>query len=267
MSRPPLASNRPDRAAALRAERAALLEVCELLDESQWQAASKAPGWSVRDVVAHMGSGCHSIFTPSALKVLRSKDIETTNDDFVAQRRSWNTADVVTEYRVWSARVATLAGAISRIPLARAPMPLAELGSFPAALLLGGAMTFDHHTHLRHDILPAFDLPDPGTDANRMGVVVEWMLAVLHNQLNSAQPSWLTRPITLELRGAGGGAWTIGREGVRIANSQRTDTRITAAVSEFPEWATKRCEWQGRAVDVSGDEGYAATVLDHINIV
>ncbi|MEH3139280.1 MAG: maleylpyruvate isomerase N-terminal domain-containing protein [Mycobacterium kyogaense] len=267
MSRPHLTTARLDRAAALRAERTALLEVCEHLFESQWLTDSKAQGWTVRDVVAHMGSGCHGIFTPSALKLLRSNDIEATNDDFVAERRSWPTADVLNEYRTWSSRVVTLTAAISRTPFSRTPMPLAELGSFPAALVLGGAMAFDHHTHLRHDILPALDLPDPGTDANRMGVVVEWMLAVLHNQLTSARPSWLTRPVTVELRGDGGGAWTISRDGVRIADSHGTDTRIMADVRAFPEWATQRCAWRDRAVDVSGDESYAATVLDHVNIV
>ena len=31
-----------------------------------------------------------------------------------------------------------------------------------------GALVFDHHTHLRHDMAPALGRPVPGTDANRM---------------------------------------------------------------------------------------------------
>jgi hypothetical protein len=46
----------------------------------KWRTPSAAPGWRVQDVVAHLGSGCHSLFTPVSLKLLRSRDIERTND-------------------------------------------------------------------------------------------------------------------------------------------------------------------------------------------
>jgi len=79
----------PDRIAACRRERADVLAFCRDLDTAEWQRDSAARGWRVQDVLAHMGSGCRVLFGPAALKVMRSNDIERTNDDFVDVRREW----------------------------------------------------------------------------------------------------------------------------------------------------------------------------------
>ena len=60
-------------------------------------------------------------------------------------------------------------------------MRLAELGRFRVGQLLY-AIVFDTHTHLRHDIAPALGRTVPATDAGRMAVVLEWMMAVLSNE-------------------------------------------------------------------------------------
>ncbi len=145
--------SRSDRVAALRRERAELIRFCRGLNDAQWRTPSKAAGWRVQDVVAHMGSGCHSTFTLASLKILRSNDIERTNDVSVDVRRNWTPTQTLAEYERWSRILTILAQAISPTPLANLRIPLAELGKFPAGLLLAGAMTFDHHTHLRHDIV------------------------------------------------------------------------------------------------------------------
>ena len=48
---------------------------------------SRAEGWSIADVVAHMGAGCHAMFGPAVVKILLADDIEQTNDQMVAIRR------------------------------------------------------------------------------------------------------------------------------------------------------------------------------------
>ncbi|HEY2096347.1 MAG TPA: maleylpyruvate isomerase N-terminal domain-containing protein [Pseudonocardia sp.] len=253
-----------DRAAALRREHAEIVRFCRQLGDEEWRAPSAAPGWRVQDVVAHLGGSCHAIFTPTSLKLLSSKDIERTNDVLVARRRDWESARV-----------------------------LGELGRFPAAVLLSSAFLFDQHTHLRHDIAPALGRPAPETDGPRMSLVLEWMFAVLGNQLRAARPPWLTRPISISLAGAGGGRWRIGVDGGVTAVDTAVDravdtavgpavgadvgtaagadrdsvTHIAGAAAEFPGWATLRAPWRERDVRIEGDEALGAALLDHMNVV
>ena len=188
-----------DRPAALRREHAEIVRFCRELGDDEWRAPSAAPGWRVQDVVAHLGGSAKAIFTPTSLKLLASNDIERTNDELVARRRDWAPARILAEFEQWGRRLATLAGALSRTPVAALPLPLGELGRFPAGMLLNSAFVFDQHTHLRYDIAPALGRPAPESDELRVAVVLEWMFAVLGNQLRTARPAWLDRPIAISL--------------------------------------------------------------------
>lgn len=245
-----------------------MLRFSRELDDTEWRAASRAPGWRVQDVVTHLAAGCRAVFTPAVLSIMRSRDIERTNDEFVDRCRDWPPRRTLAEYERWSARLATAAGVVGHGPVSRIPLPLAELGRFPAGLLLAGAMTFDHHTHLRHDMAPALGRPVPGTDAARMGTVLEWMFAVLRNQLRSADPSWLTRPLDVVLDGPGGGGWRVGPGPVVAAGvTGGAAATITCPATDFPEWATCRAAWRDRDVRISGDAEYAARFLDSVRVV
>ena len=235
--------NGPDRRAAFRAERADVLAFCNSLAPADWRMNSRAPGWSIADVVAHMGSACHTTFTPEALKIMRGDDIERTNNELVAAGRDRPPAEVLAEYRRWSRVFGAVVPTVGATPLGRFEMPLAELGRFPARLLTS-ALVFDHHTHLRHDMAPALGRPAPETDANRMAVVLEWMTAVLANELTADTPHWLDRPLALTLTGPGGGTWGVETSGaVTPGRTQPAAAHITAAAVEFPEWGTTRANW------------------------
>lgn len=256
-----------DRGRAFKAERAELLAFCAGLAPAEWRMNSLAVGWRLQDVVAHMGSACHAMFSPGSMRLMRGMDVEPANDVMVDVRRSWSAADVLAEYRRWSAVVAALFPVVVRTPLGGVEAPLADLGRFPARLLLG-AMVFDHHTHLRHDMAPAIDHPAPGTDANRMAVVLEWMMAVLSNQLRGARPSWLDRPVALTLTGPGGGSWLVGFDGsVAQGPTGAAAAQIHGVALEFPEWGTRRAGWRDRDVTITGDTDYGAAFLDVVNIV
>lgn len=257
----------PDRRAAFTAERADVLAFCDSLAPADWRMNSRAKGWSIADVVAHMGSSCHALFTRRAVTIMRGNDIERANDDLVAARRDRTPAEVLAEYRRWSTVFKALAPLAVAAPLARLEVPLAELGRFPARLL-PSALVFDHHTHLRHDMAPALDRPAPATDANRMAAVLEWMTAVLSNQLTAASPPWLDRPLALTLSGPGGGSWRVETTGaVTPGHSEPAAAHVTGVALEFPEWGTKRADWRDRDVTLSGDTGYAADFLDAVRIV
>jgi uncharacterized protein (TIGR03083 family) len=252
---------------ALRDERLQLLSFCRDLDGAEWQTPSAAAGWRVQDVVAHMGFASHVLFSPSALQFVRSKDIERTNDVMVDQRRDWPPSKVLTEYERWSRRMIGVMGLVSRTPLARIPTQLAELGRFQAGQLLS-AIVFDTHTHLRHDIAPALGRPAPGTDANRMAVVLGWMMAVLSNQLRAARPGWLDRPVSIALSGPGGGCWVVRPDGaVEPGSPDGTAAQTYGAAIEFPDWGTQRSGWRDRDVTIGGDAEYGARFLDAVNVV
>jgi uncharacterized protein (TIGR03083 family) len=255
-----------DRVNALRRERGDLLTLCEGLDATQWLSPSMAGGWTVQDVVAHIGSGCHAMFSPSIVKILFGNDIERANDAFVARRRAWRPERTLDEYRRWSHRVVATASFVARSPLGRITVPLAELGRFPLTQMMIGALVFDHHTHLRHDIAPALGVADPGTDANRMAIVIEWMLAVLANQM-VASPTVVDGSIGLVLDGMGGGAWTIHPGGDIRAGVTGSAVLIEASAVEFPDWGTKRCDWRDRQVQLQGDESLGTRFLDWVNVV
>ena len=51
---------------ALRAEREVVLDICARLGEADWQAGSGCPGWSVQDVISHLGAGYWMVVDPAA---------------------------------------------------------------------------------------------------------------------------------------------------------------------------------------------------------
>ena len=257
----------PDRKAAFRAERAAVLTFCESLAPADWRMNSRAAGWSIADVVAHLAAGCHAVFSRHALAVMRGSDIEASNEVLVDARRDRTPTEVLREYRRWSGVFGVVVPAVVGTAVGRAQMPMAELGRFPARLM-PSALVFDHHTHLRHDMAAALGRPAPPTDANRMSAVVEWMTAVLANQLSDTRPGWRDRPLSLTLTGPGGGSWRVDPSGaVTPGHTEPAAAHITAVAAPFPEWGTQRAEWRARDVTITGDVDYGARFLDVVDIV
>jgi hypothetical protein len=87
-------------------------------------------------------------------------------------------------------------------------------------------------------------------------------------------PPKVTRPLGLRLTGAGGGEWTIRpataaeEPTIEIVDGIGVDVAATVESSahDFVRWGTQRCDWRDCCV-VSGDQVYAADVLDTLNIV
>lgn len=256
-----------DRRAAFRAERGQVLAFCEPLTEAEWQTASRAEGWTIQDVVAHMGAGVHAMFGPAASKLLLGRDIEKLNDEMVDIRRGRPAAQILGEYRRWTGIFATVMPPVTATPLGALALPLSELGRYPLRLFLS-ALVFDTYTHLRHDMAPALGRTVPPATANTIAVSLEWMMAVLANQLLAARPGWLDRPLTISLTGPGGGLWRVEPSGAVVPGITASGASvITGSALEFPEWGTRRAGWRDRDVSISGDADYGATFLDELNVV
>jgi hypothetical protein len=154
-------------------------------------------------------------------------------------------------------------------------LPLGDLGTHPMAML-SNTMLFDNYCHLRNDILKPngpIDRPSPPRDEMRVRPTVEWMLAGMPWMSADALRDVVDRPLRLVLTGPGGGTWTITRgddstEGrVRVTEDATGDAAATIASSanDFVVWGTGRRPWRDYT-EITGDDAYAAAVLDAVKI-
>jgi uncharacterized protein (TIGR03083 family) len=261
------AADLPNMVAALRAEGAEMLNFTSSLTDDEWTAPSAAAGWRIADVVAHIGATARSFYTPAGLRPIFAASLEQVNEDPVDRRRDWTRAEVMAEYQRASRRATTLLDVVRRTPATRARVRLAELGRYPMGLMIGGALVFDHHTHLRHDMAPALDRPAPPTDTDRMRAVLTWMIAVLSNQVSQTPVARLDGRVALTLTGPGGGTWCIDQAGGLAPSNGAVAAHITAPALTFPDWGTQRSSWRDSDVTVTGDTELAARFLDAVNII
>lgn len=253
----------------LAAEREAVVTFCAELSDEQWAAPSAAPGWSVAEVVIHMTTLARALLTPSAAAILATRDLERLNDQLVDEKRSHTTRFVLPEFETWSRRGARALSVFTAPGLRRIQLPLGELGWYRLDLV-PAMLIFDWHTHLRHDIAPALDLPPPATDPLRMTAILTWLTVLLERSHREAL-AWLDAPVALTLAGPGGGTWRIeprsGRLRVRPGQAAGAAAHIAALALEFPQWGTRRLPWRAGAVAITGDAELGARVLDSINLV
>ncbi|WP_319456014.1 MULTISPECIES: maleylpyruvate isomerase family mycothiol-dependent enzyme [unclassified Mycobacterium] len=250
-------------------ERRQVLAVCANLDDRQWDAPSRADGWRVRDVIAHLGATTGLMLGVGAHQMW-GRGAEELNDVLVARRRSWTPPRVLAEFERYSGRAMTALKIVARAPLGSLRLPVAELGHYPLRLT-PSLLLFDWHVHLRHDIAPAIGLPAPPTDVDRMSGVLEWMLAGME-QMNRTTMTWMDRPLNLQLTGLAGGRWHIapgtgGRLHVTQRASSSARAEIVGRTDEFPSWATTRTPWRASDVSLRGDTDYAERFLDALNII
>ncbi|MEO6411186.1 MAG: maleylpyruvate isomerase N-terminal domain-containing protein [Pedococcus sp.] len=253
--------------AALVTESAVMLDFAASLTDSQWNAPSKAAGWSIADMVGHIGSTAHNMYVPAGIQASRQPSLEGVNEGPVAVRRAWSRPQVMSEFQSATRTSARLLNFVRRTPMRALPVRLNELGRFPMALLVGGALVFDLHTHLRYDMTPALDLEAPPTDAHRMRAVLDWMTAVLSNQTAHTPASGLEAGLTLTLSGPGGGTWWIDHEGLAAPGSSTPAAHITAPAISFPDWGTQRSAWRDADVEITGDTDLASRFLDTVNVI
>lgn len=257
----------PNLLAALRKEREELLAFTRSLSDEEWFASSAAAGWRIADVVAHIGATARNFYTPAGLGSIGAPSLEKLNEDPVDRRRGWPRARVIAEYEKSSRRAANLLSAVSRTPAARVRIPLAELGRYPLGLMIGGALVFDHHTHLRHDIAPALGREAPETDADRMRAVLTWMTAVLSNQVTKRPVDGLAAGVDLTLTGPGGGTWRISDRGAIPEGEGGAAAAVVAPAASFPDWGTQRSSWRDHDMSVTGDAALAERFLDSVNVI
>jgi Mycothiol maleylpyruvate isomerase N-terminal domain len=261
-----------NRIQALKAQRQAVLDYCAGFIDDDWSAPSRAAGWRVRDVIAHMSGTCRGLFSRHAITLIFSDDTEQTNEDLLAARRAWPTDRVRDEFDRWSMAFIAVASAAGRPLVGSTPLRVGSLGSYPLRKL-ASMLVFDWHTHLTYDVAPALNKPAPAIDHNRLAATLEWMLSGLE-QMNRDQMRCLDKSLTLTLTGPAGGTWSIDPAGhgrltvtESTATTTTTATAITGVSTDFPAWATNRIDWRTAGLIIAGDTGYAEKFLDALHII
>lgn len=230
----------------LRSERGIVLELCRSLTAQDWRAPSGCAGWSVADLVSHLGALYWMVVDPSGLPDAGSLLTEEAQDFYVSSRRGMSPEQVVDDYELVSAKaIDVLAG----FEGADFEVPLGDLGTYPASAV-PSAFCFDHYTHIRADLFqPRGPLPEPPPPAEPATVlgVLDWVEVALPQQ-NSRTVGALDRPVTIEVTGEEARSIRLGPPG-EAAAAVRGDPLATVL------WVTQRATWDEAGAETSGDAG------------
>ena len=232
----------------LAVDREAVLDLFDRLQPYDWQRPSGCPGWSVKDLFAHMSALYWLVADPSRLPDVAGVDTEEAQELYVRARRDWTPAQVMDDYRAGSRQamevLATLEGQ-------EFEMPLGDLGTYQAHLA-ANAYAFDHFTHIRADLfaprgpLAPPDFVPPPVDEVTLGPALDWIEVALPQQ-NGAAVASLAGPVDLVVGGPGGRTWRInGAAGAAVAT-------VTSDGLAFVRWITQRGSWDELGVSASGD--------------
>jgi uncharacterized protein (TIGR03083 family) len=227
---------------AIRADRAALLDICAGLSLADWQAESGCEGWSVQDLVSHLGALFWAVADPSRLPDTTGMPTESAQEACVRSRRGLSPAAVLADYAEVSELALQRLAELAELDI---EVPLGDLGTYPASVL-PSAFSFDHFTHIRADLFrPRGPLagPPPPSDELRLGPALDWIEVALPQQNTVAAEAGL-----FELQVTGPGARIIS-----FGSGQAMAT-VSSDADSFVRWVTQRGSWEELGVHAAGDE-------------
>ena len=227
----------------LEADRAALLETCAGLDDADWRAPSGCSGWTVQDVVAHMGALYWLVVDRAKLPDVTGLPTERAQDVLVDHRRSMTPGQVLADYESVSADAIPILASLDGQDF---ELPLGDLGTFKASTV-PTAYSFDHYVHIRMDLFePRGSLtgPPPPSDERRLAPALEWVAAALPQQSAAALADMGG---VVEFVISGPGARTI------EAGSGEPLGQVTMAGPEFIKAITQRGDWAEAEIKQADD--------------
>lgn len=249
-----------------------LIDIAQSLDEGAWQAPSAASGWSVQDVVSHVGCLLELLQAAVRGEAVPDSGIEPLNDAMVAGRRDWDAARTLDNVQKQLDQAIELFTPLQEPPMASVEAPMLDLGAYPLHAI-ADMFTFDMTTHLRYDILAPrgpINRALPPLDEARLGPSVSWLLGGIP-KMQPSLASQLTAPLALHLTGPGAPRVLISADaGTIVVNPLRSADHpaaaLTSTTTDFLGWSTTRLPWRP-LVTIEGDQSAAATFLDAINLI
>jgi len=256
-----------DGAASVRADHAVLLELLDSCSPDTWAAPSGCPGWTVKDLVAHLGSLFWRAADPSRLPGTRGLPVEVAAEREVASRADWDAGRVLDDYVEAASRALPVLehlGGVDNL------VPLGEFGTYPAAMLVN-AYAFDLYTHIRADLLAPrgpLEAAAPPSDELRMGPTAGWILAALPQQCATAVAR-LPGPVEFLLTGPGGGHFVLHPGGGFVTGDDaRTDTvaSLCCTTPALVWWSTGRAAWSDVGVQAAGDHHALRLLRNEVHV-
>jgi uncharacterized protein (TIGR03083 family) len=232
---------------ALGADRAQLLGICEALDAAGWAAPSGCPGWSVKDLVAHMGALFWGVVDLAALPDVSGLATEAAQEILVQSRRSLTADEVLDDYATVSEKALT---ALAGFAGADFEVPLGDLGTYQARIL-PAAFCFDHYTHIRADLFaPRGPLPGPvpPSDELRLGPALTWIETALLQQ-NTALLDHVAGAADIVITGTAGRTIRVGDP------AEPASALVRSGGDACVRWITQRASWEDLGVHTEGDPG------------
>jgi uncharacterized protein (TIGR03083 family) len=267
MSVPTALATPVDGPASIHADHAVLLELLDGCSLDTWAAPSGCPGWTVKDLVAHLGSLFWRAADPSRLPDTRGLPMEVAADHEVAAHAGWDPDRVLDDYVEAAGRALPVLEHLCGVDdLVR----LGEFGTYPAAMLVN-AYAFDLYTHIRADLLAPrgpLHAAAPPSDELRLGPTVSWILAALPQQCATAVAR-LPGPVELLLTGPGGGHFVLRPTGgFGTGDDARTDTvaSISCTTPALVWWSTGRASWSDVDGQAAGDRRALRLLRDEIHV-
>jgi uncharacterized protein (TIGR03083 family) len=227
---------------AVRADRAALLDICAGLTPAEWQAQSGCEGWSVQDLITHMAAGFWAMVDPARLPDTTGLPFERAQDEIVRVRRDMRPDAVVADYAEASEHGLAQLPDIAALDM---EIPLGDVGTYAAALL-PNAFSFDHYLHIRADLFaPRGPLtgPPPASDELRLAPTLEWIEAALPQQNPAAAEAG-----TYEFQVTGP------RSRIIAFGTGQSAATVSSDGESFVRWITQRGSWEDLGVEAAGDE-------------
>lgn len=233
---------------ALHADRQALLEICAGLTEADWKAPSGCAGWSVQDVVAHMGALWWTVLDEGHLPDTGDAPTEQAQEIVVGARRSWGPQQVVDDYtKVSLHALEALAGLESQ----DFEVDLGAFGTYHISVL-PNTFAFDHYTHIRADLFAPrgpLTLAPPPSDELRLRPTLDWIEAALPQQSASTVAQL---PGAVAITTTGVAARTI------VAGEGSPVATVESDAPSLVRWITQRGSWEELGVKTRGDEAALA---------
>jgi uncharacterized protein (TIGR03083 family) len=231
----------------VRADRDALIGICADLSPADWVAASGCEGWTVQDLIAHLGALFWAVVDASKLPDVRGMPTEAGQEMLVRSRRGMSPSAVLEDYTDVSEVALQRLAELAEVDM---ELPLGDLGTYPASAL-PSAYSFDHFTHIRADLFgPRGPLagPPPPADEYRLGSVLDWIEVALPQQNPEAAEAGL---FELQVTGPGSRIITFGT-GQAMAT-------ISSDAMSFVRWVTQRGSWEEVGVQATGDDSALST--------
>jgi uncharacterized protein (TIGR03083 family) len=250
-----------------------IITVSSGLSEIEWQAPSAAAGWTVHDVVIHVGALPEVLQAAVRGEPLPDSGIEALNDVLVSQRRDWDSAQALGNLHKQLEQSLPVFSSLQEEPMASAQTPMLDLGTYPLHAI-ADMFTFDMTTHLRYDILaPRGPITRelPPLDDVRLTPSVSWLLGGIP-KMQPTLASHLSAPLVLRLTGPGAREVLISADADTItvgpleSAANNAAATLTSTSEDCLAWSTTRLPWCQR-VSIEGDPAVAAAFLDALNLV